>query len=134
MNTYSIIIDTDQYAGNFERKLCAYCTGQLGECGIGEEYSQMYNLEENENLFDNVLELVPDEYGCFRPVTICSSPSSLSTSVMIYFNEVPSEEMIKIIKDRTYKFINLKEIKEEKIKILGFRLCITSTIEEFIII
>lgn len=42
---YRFVIDTDQYAGNFYRQMCAFITGQLDELGIGEEF----------------LELVPDE-------------------------------------------------------------------------
>jgi hypothetical protein len=34
---YVFIIDTEQYAGNFEREMCAYCTGILGDCEVGED-------------------------------------------------------------------------------------------------
>lgn len=37
-NRYAFIIDTDSYAGNFERELCAYITGQVGECEVGDDY------------------------------------------------------------------------------------------------
>lgn len=35
---YSFIIDTNSYAGNFEREMCAYLTGQVGDCGVGDEH------------------------------------------------------------------------------------------------
>lgn len=38
MTNYSIVIKTNQYAGNFERELCAHLTGIVGECEVGEEY------------------------------------------------------------------------------------------------
>ena len=41
---WGFIIDTDQYAGNFERELCAWTTGQIGECEVGKEYSFVNNL------------------------------------------------------------------------------------------
>lgn len=28
---YAFVIDTEQYAGNFEREIGAYCTGTIGE-------------------------------------------------------------------------------------------------------
>ncbi len=33
-NPYLFVIDTDTYAGNFEREMCAYVTGQIGECEV----------------------------------------------------------------------------------------------------
>jgi hypothetical protein len=61
--TYGIIIDTEQYAGNFERELCAFLTGRVGDCGVGDEY------EDENPLFENVID-VPDEDGCRRPCSI----------------------------------------------------------------
>ncbi len=34
---YLFVIDTDTYAGSFEREICAYVTGQIGECEVGKE-------------------------------------------------------------------------------------------------
>jgi hypothetical protein len=34
-NLWLFIVDTDSYAGNFERCMCAYMTGQIGECEVG---------------------------------------------------------------------------------------------------
>jgi hypothetical protein len=34
------VVDTDTYAGNFEREMCAYITGQVGECEVGEEIAK----------------------------------------------------------------------------------------------
>lgn len=61
--TFGIVIDTEQYSGNFERELCAFLTGRIGECEVGQEYA-------HENpLFDNVIDK-PDEHGCRRPCEI----------------------------------------------------------------
>ena len=75
MNTiYLFIVDTDQYAGNFEREMCAYMTGAVGECGVGEEYAKMFNEEEPDTIFDNnMLFLDEDDYSCRRPVKIVST-------------------------------------------------------------
>jgi len=42
---YKFIIDTDQYAGNFEREMCAYLTGTVGECGVGDEFAELFSKE-----------------------------------------------------------------------------------------
>ena len=47
------IIDTNQYAGNFERAMCAYCTGMIGQCEVGEEMTI---------LFEDDLGLEADKY------------------------------------------------------------------------
>jgi len=39
---FIFVIDTDTYAGNFERPMCAYMTGRVGECGVGEEFAEMF--------------------------------------------------------------------------------------------
>ena len=36
---YLFVIDTDSYSGNFEREMCAYCTGQIGDCEVGIEHA-----------------------------------------------------------------------------------------------
>jgi hypothetical protein len=68
---YVVVIDTDQYAGNFEREMCAYLTGQVGECGVGEEIAEAAagSIEHLSWWEDNVASL-PDEHGCHRPVAM----------------------------------------------------------------
>lgn len=36
------IIDTDSYSGNFEREMCAYITGHIGDCLVGFEEAEDY--------------------------------------------------------------------------------------------
>jgi hypothetical protein len=72
MKKWIFIIDTDSYAGNFERDMCAYITGVVGDCGVGEEFAKMYEEEMNvdedlENVFVDYLEFRPDDHGCARP-------------------------------------------------------------------
>ena len=66
------VIDTEEYAGNFERELCAYITGKVGDCDVGEEEAVIFGNEVGEAL-DNI-ENETDEYGCSRPVTIYPTP------------------------------------------------------------
>ena len=71
MNKWIFIIDTDSYAGGFEREMCAYMTGVIGDCEVGEEFAKMYNKEVNtdglESVFIDYLEQRADEHGCCRP-------------------------------------------------------------------
>jgi hypothetical protein len=72
MNNWIFIIDTDQYAGNFERELCAYMTGVVGDCDVGDSFAALYNKEMGvksgqDSTFIDILEQRSDEHGCCRP-------------------------------------------------------------------
>lgn len=73
---YLFVVDTESYAGNFERPLCAFVTGQVGECGVGEELAEQARKEIGEALllwFDaNVA--FKEEDGVARPVGIRPTP------------------------------------------------------------
>ena len=88
------IVDTNKYAGNFERQMIAYMTGMYGDCGVGQEeaivfYKEMGFLEKDfvckdshlpyqdnpylpyeDNPFNEIITQLPDERGCFRPSAI----------------------------------------------------------------
>lgn len=64
-------INTERYAGNFERELCAYVTGQYGECGVGDLIAQGAQKSiKNLVWFEHHLQWEPDEFDCRRPVII----------------------------------------------------------------
>ena len=74
---FIFVIDTNEYAGNFEREMCAYLTGQVGECGVGQEMATVFYKETKAKLgdeyFDNIAHC-PDDRGCSRPATIWPNP------------------------------------------------------------
>jgi hypothetical protein len=73
---YIFVIDTNEYAGNFEREMTAYLTGRIGECEVGREMAEIFRKDlkdEDEELFENVTS-VPDDNGCHRPATIWPNP------------------------------------------------------------
>lgn len=76
MKRWIFVIDTEQYAGNFEREMCAYITGVTGECGVGEDFANLYLKEtgEEESRFIELLEQVSDDHGCHRPCVIYPTP------------------------------------------------------------
>ena len=79
-NKYGIIIDTEEYSGNFERELCAFLTGHIGDCEVGDEF-------QHENpLFDSVIS-VPDEHGCYRPCEIYPTTGWFNNGVGGMFKE-----------------------------------------------
>ena len=130
---FIFVIDTTDYAGNFERELCAYVTGQIGDCGAGHDLREVA-LEEQprlDEIFEDTVKQYHDDHGCWRPCQIWPNKKGKYNSVAIFFFERPTEEQIEIIKVRAAKFV--KEIKSKYIdmsqikKILGFRL-IESTV------
>jgi hypothetical protein len=73
---WTFVIDTDDYAGKFEREMCAYITGCTGDCGVGSEFAELADKEVAKDIlekFDDYIANVPDEHGCNRPVTIWPS-------------------------------------------------------------
>lgn len=99
MAKYAILIKTDSYAGNFEREMCAHLTGQIGECGVGDNYI-------DESIADKFEDYVAqeEEDGCYRPVTLGYDFGYSNNDVIIWFNKVPTQELIDIIKERLETF------------------------------
>lgn len=101
---FAIVIKTDSYAGNFEREMCAHVTGHVGECGVGSEYVN----SEVKSKFYGYIEEVPDDRGCYRPVSLgCDLPDEFGLSsddVVIWFNEKPTDEMVKVVNERLETF------------------------------
>jgi len=132
------IIDTDQYAGNFERNMCAYCTGMVGQCEVGARmvtiFEKDFELEDDkygeDNPFMDYVDLwVMDDHGCGRPTSIWRNVAGdACNSVAIFFQQEPTEEHIKIIKERSADFAKNRPDQQEyqktkkPMKVLGFRL------------
>lgn len=146
---YVFVVDTDHYAGNFERQMVAYVTGSLGECGVGREEQALF---EEESGFPDLMDKMshqPDDHGCFRPATIWTTPGRYNNgngkhfdgepvgkgrypayeSVAAFFHERPTDEEIVEMKERAHKFVQYwrdeapsYRRKAPIIKIKGFRL------------
>src|SRR5271156_1981169 len=95
---YIFIVDTDAYAGNFERELCAYMTGVLGECGIGEEAKKLYEKDGFEPL-KNLVTQVPDDHGYWRPCAIQVTPGWFNDGYGGHYRESDYDEA-KVIEER----------------------------------
>lgn len=143
---YALVIDTEQYSGNFERQLCAFTTGQIGGCEVGDDYARLYDEPEP---FENIEQRADEDDGCHRPCSIWPTPGwsndgkGIHTkgngpflaylSVAIFFHEQPTTEQVELIKRRSVKFneaqARLCPYPREAITITGFRL-VTITQQE----
>ncbi len=130
-NSVAFVIDTDKYAGNFEREMCAYVTGKIGECGVGSEHIE----KDISKQFNNVIDMA-DDSGCYRPVTCFSlKDSNECKAVAIFFdlNNLPSKEQIELMKERSNDFGKNNKSwdgKSEPISINGFRLITFTTLKD----
>jgi|WetSurMetagenome_2_1015567.scaffolds.fasta_scaffold619841_2 hypothetical protein len=116
---YGFVIQTNEYTGNFEREMCAFVTGQTGECGVGEEFVDEAITEQ----FDNVM-CVADDHGCHRPVSLHDKNNN---DLVIFFEEKPTKKQIALMKERSELFNEAFKNegewhKNSNIKILGFKL------------
>jgi len=127
---YVFVINTSEYAGNFEREMTAHCTGIIGECEVGEEFI----VEEIATIFEPSIQHVNDDHGCARPCQ-CNG-----NDVFIYFVDKPTEEQIKLIKERSESFNEARKTtgrmaqfyQDSNIKILGYKLLeVSQEVKEF---
>lgn len=135
--TVKLVIDTNSYSGNFERELCAFITGHVGECGVGESYADMYKLEHTP--LPHVEHVLDAEYGIERPVNIYPTigmwndgmgnhyPDSVAgdkkypayQSIVIYFQKVPNQALIDFMMERAKIF---SVIYGEGLEVLSYRM------------
>ena len=125
MNDYILIADTEMYAGNFEREMTAFSTGAVGECGVGQDQADLFRSElmpdadeYDPTLFevdDHINAYEADEHGCGRPTSIWEDGKGKYNALAIFFNEKPTQEMIKVMQDRSAVYAG-----KNKIKILGY--------------
>ena len=117
---YALVIRTDSYAGNFEREMCAYVTGHVGECEVGKKYVNAIITPKWDEL---IVEKSID--GCYRPVSLggCeSTPGYSSKDVVIWLNDEPLDWLLTEAKERALAFNEFDKTVNEyhkDIKVLG---------------
>ena len=90
-----LIVDTDQYSGNFEREMCAWVTGQIGECGAGiEEAEEQKELIVHLNWWEENIYDVPDEHSTYRPCAIEITPGYFNNGSGLHFIDTPENRVI----------------------------------------
>ncbi|RLF56941.1 MAG: hypothetical protein DRN27_08755 [Thermoplasmata archaeon] len=114
MNYYSFVVDTDSYAGNFEREMTAYVTGVLGDCEVGLDESVLFHDEMDLDL-DELMYQKPNEQGTLRPCAIENTGIEIYGGVAIYFYEDPCA-YLDMLKERSLEYA-----KKNNIQIFSFR-------------
>lgn len=93
------VIDTEEYAGNFERELTAYVTGQVGECGVGDDMAKLYESEVDEKDHERFCELLDhrpdDDNGCRRPCAIYPTKGWFNHGMGGHFRDGEDDEALK---------------------------------------
>lgn len=116
-----LIIDTEQYAGNFEREMCAYITGQVGDCEVGSEIAeensdQIKYLDWWEEHIVN--ERDDSDYGCYRPASIWDTPYWFNNGTGGHYKDNPENEVLAI--EDAVKF--MKQYNQSQVDIVQERL------------
>lgn len=126
---WKVVITTNTFATTFENDLCAFVTGQIGQCNVGTEFRYKAD-EEVRNLFEAAMErrMCSDDY--FRPVY-----SSLddSNAFELYFKDKPTDEMMSLLKSGCEDFALERKKKlpiTTKIEFRSIKLVKESTVVE----
>jgi hypothetical protein len=118
---YAIIVNTNDYTGNFEREFCAFTTGAIGECGVGDEERDRYiswarEMGINPDLLADYTASISDDDGCSRPVAIHDDTGEGYHDLIIYLDRPLPADLWDIFKTRSTMFSNSTGWKLLKIK------------------
>lgn len=122
---YRVEIDTNLYAGNFEREMTAYITAQH-DYHHGQEIAEKVP-ESIKKLFEDVVFSKGDSDGHVAPCEAVPSPDGGCNTVAIFFNRKPNKKMMKIIKERALEYEG--STKDRKPTIKKIRVIESKTVE-----
>jgi len=97
---WGFVIDTDSYAGGFERPLCAVITGQFGECGVGQEEAEAFVSPPDINFEDLILQVPDEDNGCRRPVVIYPTPGYFNNGMGGHFKDGEDDKALIHLKQK----------------------------------
>ncbi|MDB4278118.1 hypothetical protein N9917_00665 [Deltaproteobacteria bacterium] len=114
MPDYLLIADTEMYAGNFERPMCAFVTGRIGDCGVGKELAELVHTNDEDDLEEEAatgdpigmstelwdwcqdwISQMPDDHGTHRPVSISPTPGWFNDGLGNHHREGADPDMVK---------------------------------------
>jgi hypothetical protein len=88
-----IIIDTLGYAGNDEREICAYLTGEYGDCQVGDGIAQKYGKDiEHRAWWKEHISPEPDDNDTYRPASTYATPGWFNNGMGGMFRDLPENE------------------------------------------
>lgn len=104
---HQIIVDTENYAGNFERQMCAFVTGQVGDCGVGESLAKE-EIRQGEIVYlewwEKHIVLRDDprfnETVIRRPVAIAATPGWFNSGLGHEHRETDDERVLDDLKQK----------------------------------
>lgn len=111
---YQLIVKTNSYAGNFEREMCAFMTGQVGqEDNTGQEYV----TSDIKDLYEDIVGGKSDEHGCSRPVDLDEDTNNF----IIFLERLLTKEEMEHMSDRAKLWEELRpyEYLDKDFKFLG---------------
>lgn len=95
---FAFVVDTEQYAGNFERLLGAWVTGRAGECGVGEKEAasaqSAMDPTVREWLDDHAMPVISDNGGTYY-ASIWATPGWFNDGLG---NEWPDDSDPEVVK------------------------------------
>lgn len=110
-----LIVDTENYSGNFERQLVAFATGCYGDCGVGDTESQLAREEMTHYAWweDNMIEQEDEDHGadCMRPASICPTPGWFNNGMGYHFRADSDEA--ETIQARYPAYLSVKMVVEQ---------------------
>ena len=101
-----LLVHTNLYAGNFERELCAFVTGVVGECEVGDREAALFRKKVGDEIADDLEDYVlklPDDNGCYRPVALWRNADGQANTVAIFFEEWP-EDHAQLLQERIQEY------------------------------
>lgn len=125
--TWLFVIDTNEYAGNFERELAAYITGQCGETR-GEDEAAIGTREIDTESFtwftEHIITSSDGEHGTEIGHVYQTSPNQNNNSVAIEFSKpIPTGiRVLMIERAQAYKSLPKQYEWDKRPNISGFRL------------
>lgn len=95
-NCFVFVVDTDSYAGGFERQLCAFATGSLGDCRVGKEEAEIMQSQYPDSYqeFADIILQVADENQVFRPNSIWPTPGYYTDGLGGVYTDADDPEMV----------------------------------------
>jgi len=112
---HQLIVDTENYSGNFEREMVAYATGCYGDCGVGDTEADMAREKLKHYAWweENMVEQEDEDYGAemMRPASICPTPGWFNNGRGYHFR-ADSEEA-ETIEGRYPAYLSVKMVVKQ---------------------
>lgn len=137
LSKWMFVIDTDSYAGNFERHMAGYVVGGISD-GHGDKESEVFDREVPKEIAEDIQAIIDypllehDGIGYTANNAICETPGEGGKyqSVAIFFEERPTQDQLSFMMERAKKYMAAPKAKDsiasKPDNLVGFRLIKTA--------